>query len=111
MTDAERIKELEARVAELEAALAKANEPKWFFGNVGVPHPSLYEAVQTRVDPSGFRTQLVEVKTARPAETIWGVVRILTNDEIKARGKNEPWVFTPCATEAEARALLKEPDQ
>ena len=110
MTDAERIKELEARVAELEAALAKANEPRWFFGHAGSPYLRLDQAVAALVDPyRGPLTQLVEVKTARPAQTLWGVVRILEEELDKARGDDEPWVFTPCATEAEARALLKEP--
>jgi hypothetical protein len=89
----------------LEAALAKANEPEWFFGNAGVPHFSLYEAVKTHVDPTGglligAQTHLVKVDTARPCKTIWALARF-----------HEPsgeWRVLPCATEAEARALLKE---
>ena len=105
MTEAERIKEL-------EAALAKANEPEWFFGHAGAPYLSLDKAVAALVDPyRGPLTQLVEVKTARPAQTLWGVARILTEELDKARGCKDPWVFTTCATEAEARALLKESDQ
>ncbi len=102
---ADREEILEARVAELEAALAKANEPEWFFGNAGVPHFSLYEAVKTHVDPTGglligAQTHLVKVDTARPCKTIWALARF-----------HEPsgeWRVLPCATEAEARALLKE---
>ncbi len=105
---AERIKELEAKVAELEAALVKANEPEWFFGNAGKPHFSLYEAVKTHVDPTGglligAQTHFVKVDTARPCKTIWALARF-----------HEPsgeWRVLPCATEAEARALLKESDQ
>jgi len=105
---ADREEILEARVAELEAALAKANEPEWFFGNAGVPHFSLYEAVKTHVDPTGglligAQTHLVKVDTARPCKTIWALARF-----------HEPsgeWRVLPCATEAEARALLKEDDQ
>jgi len=92
----------------LEAALAKANEPEWFFGNAGVPHFSLYEAVKTHVDPTGglligAQTHLVKVDTARPCKTIWALARF-----------HEPsgeWRVLPCATEAEARALLKEDEK
>ena len=100
---AERIKELEARVAELEAALAKANEPEWFFLDSGIPYSSLSEAVTRRVDQTGAQTQVVKVDTGRPCKTIWAAVRIL--------GPRGEWSLTPCATEAEARALLKESDQ
>ena len=100
------------RIKELEVALAKANEPEWFFGHAGAPYLSLDKAVAALVDPyRGPLTQLVEVKTARPAQTLWGVARILTEELDKARGCKDPWVFTTCATEAEARALLKETDQ
>ena len=114
---AERIKELEARVAELEAALAKANEPRWFYSDEkGTAWWSLEEALEQVTDdirdlyhaedmPSNH---LVEIETSRPCPTIWGVLQLLADDEAKARGCKEPWVFTPCATEAEARALLKE---
>ena len=98
-----RIKELKDRVAELEVALAKANEPQWFFLDTGAPYPSLYEAVVQRVDPNGSQTQLVKVDTARACKTIWAAVRILA--------PGGEWSLTPCATEAEARSLLKDPDQ
>ena len=91
------------RIKALEVALAKANEPEWFFLNTGVPYPSLYEAVGQRVDPNGSQTQLVKVDTGRACKTIWAAVRIL--------GPGGEWSLTPCATEAEARALLKETDQ
>ena len=109
---AERIKELEARVAELEAALAKANKPRWFYSDAeGSPYHSLDEAIQEFCEYVEPGWHFVEVETARPCPTIRGVVHVLTDEEIEARGEDEPWIFTPCATEAEARALLKEPDQ
>lgn len=120
MTDAERIKELEARVKELESALAKANEPRWYYSDEeGSPWHSLEEALEQVTDDIRDlyhaedmpRNHLVEIETSRPCPTIWGVVRLLTEDEAEARLTEEPWVFTRCATEAEARALLKESDQ
>jgi hypothetical protein len=109
---ADREEELEARVAELEAALAKANEPRWFYSDEeGSPCHSLDEAIKGFCEYLEPGWHFVEVETARPCKTIRGVVHILTDDEVKARGDDEPWVFTPCATEAEARALLKEGDQ
>jgi hypothetical protein len=107
-----RNKELEARVAELEAALVKANEPEWFYrADEAVPEHSLEDAIEEFCDYLEPGWHFVEIDTARPCKTIRGVVHILTDDEVKARGDDEPWVFTPCATEAEARALLKEDAQ
>ncbi|MCA6254589.1 MAG: hypothetical protein IM665_05965 [Phenylobacterium sp.] len=101
-----------ARVVELEAALAKANEPEWFYrADEAVPEHSLEDAIEEFCDYLEPGWHFVEIDTARPCKTIRGVVHILTEDEVKARGDDEPWVFTPCATEAEARALLKEADQ
>jgi len=112
VTEAERIKALEARVAELEAALAKANTPRWFYSDEeGSPCHSLDEAIEGFCEYLEPGWHFVEVETARPCKTIRGVVHILTDDEVKARGDDEPWVFTPCATEAEARSMLKEADQ
>ena len=109
---AERIKELEAKVAELEAALVKANEPRWFYSDEeGSPCHSLDEAIEGFCYYLEPGRHFVEVETARPCPTIWAVVHILTDDEITAREDDEPWVYTLCATEAEARAVLKEDDQ
>jgi len=109
---AARIKALEARVAELEAALVKANEPEWFYrADEAVPEHSLEDAIEEFCEYLEPGWHFVEIDTARPCKTIRGAVHILTDDEVKARGDDEPWVFTPCATEAEARALLKEGDQ
>lgn len=106
---AERIKELEARVAELEAALAKADEPEWFYSaEDSAPEHSLEDAIEANLYDSLPGRYLVEIDTARRCKTIWGVVHVLTDEEIEARGDDEPWVFTPCATEAEARALLEQ---
>ena len=106
MTDAERIKELEARVAELEAALAEANEPQWFFGydEEEGHHVTLEEAVADYLrydDEPGWH--FVHVCGARRTPPIWGVAFVAL--------KGDRPYFTPCATEAEARALLKEGDQ
>ena len=106
---AARVAELEARVAELEAALAKANKPEWFYNaDDVVPQHSLEDAIEEFCDYLQPGRHFVEIDTARPCKTIWGVVDVLTDEEIEARRDDEPWVFTPCATEAEARALLKE---
>ena len=110
---AERIKALEARVEELEVALAKANEPHWFYSaDNAAPEHSLEDAIEGAIyDITTFGDHLLEIETARPCSTIWGVVRILTKDEAAARGCKDEWVFTLCANEAQARALLKETDQ
>ena len=116
MTDAERIKELEARVAELEAALAKANEPRWFYSDEkGTAWRSMEEAVEEFCDDLEPGRHLVEIETARPCPTIWGVVHFFTKTELEDQHRDggpfegKPYNLTVCATEAEARALLKEP--
>jgi hypothetical protein len=103
---------LEARVAELEAALAKADEPEWFHSaEDSAPEHSLEDAIEANLYDSLPGRYLVEIDTARRCKTIWGVVHVLTDEEIEARRDDEPWVFTPCAPEAAALALLKESDQ
>lgn len=109
---AERIKELEARVAELEAALAKADEPEWFrTDEEGRAWHSLEDAIEVlgeNLDPGRY---FVEIETARPCTTIWGVVHVFTETEIEDQYRDGgpfegPWYkLTVCATEAEARAL------
>ena len=115
---AERIKELEARVAELEAALAKANEPRWFYADgEGIAWRSMEEAVEESCDDLEHGRHLVEIETARPCPTIWGVVHVFTKTELEDQHRDggpfegKPYNLTVCATEAEARALLKETDQ
>lgn len=115
---AERIKELEARVAELEAALVKANEPLWFYSDEeGTAWRSMEEAVEGFCDDLEPGRHLVEIGTARPCPTIWGVVHVFTKTELEDQHRDggpfegAPHKLTVCATEAEARALLKEPDQ
>lgn len=120
LLQADRVAELEARVAELEGALAKANTPHWYYSDEeGSAWHSLEDALEQVTDNIWYlyhgdnmpKSHLVEIETSRPCPTIWGVVRLLTEDEAEARLTEEPWVFTPCATEAEARALLKEGEQ
>ena len=115
---AARIKELEARVAELEAALAKANEPLWFYSDEeGTAWLSMEEAVEGFCDDLEPGRHLVEIETARPCPTIWGVVHFFTKTELEDQHRDggpfegKPYNLTVCATEAEARALLKETDQ
>ena len=115
---AERIKDLEARVEELEAALAKANEPHWFYSDEeGTAWRSMEEAVEEFCDDLEPGRHLVEIETVRPCPTIWGVVDIFTKTELEDQHRDggpfegAPYKLTVCATEAEARALLKEGDQ
>jgi hypothetical protein len=114
---ADREEELEARVAELEAALAKANEPRWFYsdeeGTLWHSAISVEDCIED-LEPGRF---LVEIETARPRPTSWGVVHIFTETEIEDQHRDggpfegASYKLTVCATEAEARALLKESDQ
>jgi len=109
---ADREEELEARVAELEAALAKADEPEWFrTDEEGRAWHSLEDAIEVlgeNLDPGRY---FVEIETARPCTTIWGVVHVFTETEIEDQYRDGgpfegPWYkLTVCATEAEARAL------
>ena len=103
----------ESRIKVLEEALAEADKPRWFYADEEAsPCHSLEEAVEESIyEIEEFGNRLLVIPTARPGATIFGVVRILTEDEIQARGDQNPWTFTRCATEAEARALLKEDDQ
>lgn len=97
------------RIKELEAALVKANEPEWFYSaEDSAPEHSVEDAIEANLYDSLPGRYLVEIDTARRCKTIWGIVDVLTKEEIEARGDDEEWVFTPCATEAEARALLEQ---
>ena len=114
MTEAERIKELEARVAELEAALTEAKTPSHFVdwseegGDFCTDIESVIESAIYDTPPG---LHLFEVMTFRQCPTVWAVVHCLTEDEREALGADTDWTLTECATEAEARALLKEDDQ
>ena len=117
-TSADRIKALEARVAELEAALVKANEPRWFYSDEeGSPCHSLDEAIEGFCDDLDSGRHLLEIETVRPCKTIWGVVHVFTKTELEDQHRNGGpfegplYKATVCATEDEARALLKEADQ
>jgi len=114
MTEAERIKELEARVAELEAALTEAKTPSHFvdWSDEGSDFCTDIESViESAIYDTPPGLHLFEVMTFRQCPTVWAVVHCLTEDEREALGADTDWTLTECATEAEARALLKEPDQ
>ena len=106
------------RIKELEAALAKANEPRWFYADgEGIAWRSMEEAVEESCDDLEHGRHLVEIETARPCPTIWGVVHVFTKTELEDQHRDggpfegKPYNLTVCATEAAARALLKETDQ
>lgn len=112
MTEAERIKELEARVAELEAALTEAKTPSHFvdWSDEGSDFCTDIESViESAIYDTPPGLHLFEVMTFRQCPTVWAVVHCLTEDEREALGADTDWTLTECATEAEARALLKEP--
>ncbi|MFN8995264.1 MAG: hypothetical protein ACK5X3_16590 [Pseudomonadota bacterium] len=109
---ADREEELEARVAELEAALVKANTPCWFYSDEeGSPCHSLDEAIEGFCDDLEPGWHFLEVETARPCKTIWGVVHVFTETELEDQYRDggpfegASYKLTVCATEAEARAL------
>ncbi len=105
----------------LEAALAKANKPRWFYADEeGSPFDSVHEVVEAILDefgpedhfPNGKGVLLIE--TARVGPLIYAAVRCrrITEAE-RAGGRKGDFVFdvTECATESEAWAELEEADQ
>lgn len=105
--------ELEARIAELEAALVKANTPRWFYSDEEGTYWHSGVSVEDWIEDLEPGRYLVEIETARPRPTSWGVVQIFTETEIEDQHRDggpfegAPYKLTVCATEAEARALLK----
>ncbi len=107
------------RIRALEEALAKANEPQWFYDDdaddEGQSFGSAEEAVEYAVfsasKPPPEGTSILEINTSRPCPSVWAVVKVFTDEEREARDDNEEYIVTLCATEAEAEALLKEADQ
>jgi hypothetical protein len=104
----------------LEAALAKANKPRWFYADdEGSPFDSVHEVVEAILDEFGPEDHfpngkgVLPIETARVGPLIYAAVRILTEAERPPRKVPVSWPFevTECATEAEAWAELKEADQ
>jgi hypothetical protein len=104
----------------LEAALAKANKPRWFYADdEGSPLGSVHEVVEAILDEFGPEDHfpngkgVLPIETARVGPLIYAAVRILTEAERPPRKVPVSWPFevTECATEAEAWAELKEADQ
>jgi hypothetical protein len=109
------------RIKALEEALAKADEPQWFYADdEGSPFDSVHEAVEWILDefgpdddfPNGKGVRRID--TMRDCAPIFAAVRCrrITEAE-RAGGRKGDFVFdvTECATEAEAEALLKEADR
>jgi hypothetical protein len=107
------------RIKALEEALAKADEPQWFYddraSDEGQSFLSAEEAVEYAVfsalEPPPEGTSILEINTSRPCPSVWAVVKVFTDEEREARDDDEEYIVTLCATEAEARAVLKEADQ
>jgi hypothetical protein len=107
------------RIKALEEALAKADEPQWFYddraSDEGQSFLSAEEAVEYAVfsalEPPPEGTSILEINTSRPCPSVWAVVKIFTDEEREARERDEEYIVTLCATYAEAEALLKEADQ
>jgi hypothetical protein len=106
------------RIRALEEALEKANRPEWFYGDPEAsPADSVDDVIKEALEwgllgeTGPGHVEVFQINTARPCATVWAVVRILTEAEREARDDGFVFDVTECATEAEARALLKEADQ
>lgn len=107
------------RIKALEEELAKANEPQWFYDDRAADEAQSFLSAEEAVDYAVFSalgplpegTSILEINTSRPCPSVWAVVKIFTDEEREARDDDEEYIVTLCATEAEARALLKEADQ
>jgi hypothetical protein len=103
----------------LEEALAKADEPQWFYDDratdEGQSFLSAEEAVNYAVfsalEPPPEGTSILEINTSRPCPSVWAVVKVFTDEERAGRANDEDYIVTLCATEADAWAELKEADQ
>jgi hypothetical protein len=105
---ADREEELEARVAELEAALTEAKTPSHFVNwsdEGGDFCTDIKRVIESAIYDTPPGLHLFEVMTFRQCPTVWAVVHCLTENEREALGADTDWTLTECATEAEARAL------
>lgn len=103
----------------LEEALAKADEPQWFYDDRANDEAQSFLSAEEAVDYAVFSalkpppegTSILEINTSRPCPSVWAVVKVFTDEEREARDDDEEYIVTLCATKAEAEALLKEADQ
>ena len=101
MTDADRIKELEARVKELEEALAKARDPDLFWADpVGVGFDEITDAIDEALYDAAPGRHVVELETARRCDTFWVVV------DNTPRSDHHVLIQGRFETEAQARAAI-----
>ena len=102
------------RIKALEEELAKANKPTYFYFDPveGETFESLHDAVIAAAAEAGanWGRWVIPVYAARTLPLIYAAVRIRTDT---GQDCNNRLLFqiTECATEAEAKALLKEADQ
>ena len=107
------------RIKALEEELAKADEPQWFYDDRATDEAQSFLSAEEAVDYAVFSalepppegTSILEINTSRPCPSVWAVVKVFTDEEREARDDDEEYIVTLCATEAEARALLKETAQ
>jgi hypothetical protein len=109
------IQEQRLRIKALEEALAKANRPTHFWASTDEEYGEISPDIESAIEPALYEAprgrHLVEVEAWRRCQTIWAVVHLLTDEEQEALGVDTDWTILKCATEAEARAVLKEADQ
>jgi hypothetical protein len=99
----------------LEEALAKANKPTHFWASTDGEYGEICVDIESAIEAAVYEAprgrHLVEVDAWRRCQPIWAVVHLLTDEEQEALGVDTDWTILKCATEAEARAVLKEADQ
>jgi hypothetical protein len=103
------------RIKALEEALAKANRPTHFWASTDGEYGEICVDIESAIEAAVYEAprgrHLVEVETWRRCQPIWAVVHLLTDEEQEALGVDTDWTILKCATEAEARAVLKEADR
>jgi hypothetical protein len=96
----------------LEEALAKANKPTHFWASTDGEYGEICVDIESAIEAAVYEAprgrHLVEVDAWRRCQPIWAVVHLLTDEEQEALGVDTDWTILKCATEAEARAVLKE---
>ncbi|WP_296525271.1 hypothetical protein, partial [Phenylobacterium sp.] len=106
----------EARIKELEAALEKANKPRWFYvhdDEDASPFDCAYDAVDHFLDILGHwdglagQSEVIQIQTGRLCADIWVAARVFSEEEREARDDGEWFEFTEHASREEAEAALK----